>query len=305
MKSQVILSVVAAIASASSVAGHGFLVGIGALGPNSKGQTRNYQAIDNNIDSLRNPTTGSTPFCRTSTKSARVPLHLTEGGKLTVTQAFSVGAQHIGPCAVEIWDPKTNKKFTLTSVAGPNGCARVPIAQSDSNKKSGANNQCPGRLPNKLVTNDMCLNKWTFTTRNVNAITCKDCILRWTWVGQHVSPAEKYESCIDVTVTKGSSGKGKGSVADDGTVVTDDETPVTDAPTESLANIDAGAKAAAPAPAPVDAATNGKCTSGSYMVCNGTGFLVCYPEDASKSAVARECAAGTTCSPFGKYIHCK
>src|SRR5690348_6243552 len=96
-----IVTLAAASALASSVSAHGFLVGIGKLGPNDQGQVRNINKINVEIDSLRNPLSGNA-FCRNAPRSNPVDLELTNGGTLILTQAFSVGAQHIGPCAVEI-----------------------------------------------------------------------------------------------------------------------------------------------------------------------------------------------------------
>lgn len=100
----------AALLASSSVAAHGFLSGIGKLSPSDVGQVRNYNLIDHQIDDLRSPLSGNSAFCRGAPRAKPVALSLTEGGSLTVTQAFSLGAQHIGPCALEIVDANDHSK---------------------------------------------------------------------------------------------------------------------------------------------------------------------------------------------------
>ncbi|KAI8589775.1 hypothetical protein BDZ88DRAFT_128714 [Geranomyces variabilis] len=298
---------------ASSVSAHGFLSGIGKLSSSERGQVRDYNKINVQIDDLRNPLEGNTQLCRGAAKGPVVPLTLTEGGELTLTQAFSLGAQHIGPCAVEIVDAKNpNNKVTLVSVTGANGCARPPIAQFDTDKASAATNQCHGKIPAGLVTNDMCLHYWTFKTQNVNKITCTDCILRWTWAGEHISKTnpELYENCIDVRVTKGAGGSTNTppvDIPDPDTNTNTNIPPVVVTPPKP--NTPAPTPAPAPAPAPAPPATPATPASPSscadnFMVCDGKNFLVCFPGQAGRAPTPMSCAQGTKCKQFGKYIQC-
>lgn len=192
----------------STVSAHGFLYGPGSLSSGQEGTVRDIGKINYEIDSLRNPNSGGN-FCRGAGKGAVTPISLSSGQDFTVTLALSNGAQHVGDCWVEIVDANdTSKKV---QIAGPVQCALPPVAQGDTNKGSGADQQCGGKLPKNLVTNDMCLNTWTFKPQNVDQIKCKDCILRWTWHATHISTSnpEKYENCADVTVSiGGSSGSG-------------------------------------------------------------------------------------------------
>ncbi|KAI8913018.1 hypothetical protein DFJ77DRAFT_431640 [Powellomyces hirtus] len=303
-------ALIAASSVLSTVSAHGFLSGIGRLSSSERGQVRNYDLIDRQIDSLRNPTEGG--LCRGAPRRKPVPLSLTEGGSLTLTQAFSIGAQHIGPCAVEIIDAKdTSKKVTLTSVSGDRGCAVQPLAQFDTNKGSDAKSQCNGKIPAGLVTNDMCLHYWTFETKNVNKITCTDCILRWTWDGTHISKSnpERYENCIDVTITK----NGKGGNSDEGPEIEipdQSKLPVPVPPTVPSVPAPAPNKPTPPAPKPETPApkpetpSTGACSNGAYMVCDGTGFLICHPDQASRAPAFMQCASGTKCRSWGKYIQC-
>ncbi|KAJ3013730.1 hypothetical protein HKX48_005541 [Thoreauomyces humboldtii] len=317
-----IVALASASALISTVSAHGFLMGIGKLDANTRGSVRDYAKINIAIDDLRSPLVDGEAFCRGAAKSANpVALTLTEGGSLTITQAFSLGAQHIGPCAVEIVDAdNTANIVTLTEADGLRGCAVTPIAQFETDKNSAATAQCNGLIPSGLITNDMCMQYWTFTTNNVDQITCTNCILRWTWEGEHISVTnpEKYENCIDVKLTKNGSGSGKAATV---------AAPV---PTTTAKATKATATAAAPS-APVATKTpvapstgsgsrtgSGSGSSGSsksngcmgnsvsapYMACNGEGFLVCFPGQTTRAATPMSCAPGTKCSTSGKYISC-
>ncbi|KAH6560795.1 hypothetical protein BASA60_000518 [Batrachochytrium salamandrivorans] len=182
-----------AAASLSLAAAHGFMAHPGPVsGAFSQHAVRNYDAISTNIDSLRNPIDSSSPICRGAAK------------------AFSIGAQHIGPCAVEILDENLSNPVQIAQVSGPNGCAVKPLAQFRTDKSSPASAQCPKHIPSKLVTDDMCLNEWTFTVTNVEKIKCTQCVLRWTWSGEHISVnnPELYETCADVIISGGGGGGG-------------------------------------------------------------------------------------------------
>ena len=95
---------------------------------------RNYGAIGTDIDSLRNPVDKNN-FCRGASKGKVSKITLEQGKPHTITLAFSngkpsiftlqLGAQHIGPCVVEIIDANDlNKVVQITS----GQCARNPIA---------------------------------------------------------------------------------------------------------------------------------------------------------------------------------
>ncbi|KAJ3052617.1 hypothetical protein HK097_005983 [Rhizophlyctis rosea] len=193
-----------AAAFTSSVSAHGFMYGPGSLSSGQEGTVRDIGKINYQIDSLRNP--NSAGFCRGAGKGAVTPISLSSGEDFTITLALSNGAQHIGDCWVEIVD--ANDSSNKVQIAGPVQCALPPVAQSNTDKGSGADQQCGGRLPKNLVTNDMCLNTWTFKPQNVDQIKCKDCILRWIWHATHISTSnpEVYENCADVTVSTNGSG---------------------------------------------------------------------------------------------------
>ncbi|KAJ3110848.1 hypothetical protein HDU96_006234 [Phlyctochytrium bullatum] len=201
------LTIGAIALQASLASAHGLL-----YSPNGKdlpgaGSTRGYSDIGINIDSLRAPS-GGQPLCRGRAPSNMlVPVRFGPSGSThTITLAFSIGAQHQGPCTVEIINPQTGEITLVGSVDAP-GCARPPIAQLDTNKLYDANTQCGGVMPDRLRTNDMCLTYWTFTLQNVEKIKCTKCVMRWYWVGTHISPPEVYENCIDISLTTANSNR--------------------------------------------------------------------------------------------------
>ena len=137
----------------SSVLGHGFLYFPGAADSSTRGAIRNFNAIDNNIDSLRNPMSGGS-LCRGASPGPKTAISLSGDKDFTITMAFSIGAQHIGPCSVEILDAK-NPSAPGVRIASVNGCATRPIAAFETDKSGPASKQCPGKLPSGLVT-DVC-----------------------------------------------------------------------------------------------------------------------------------------------------
>ncbi|KAJ3209180.1 hypothetical protein HDU67_006362 [Dinochytrium kinnereticum] len=191
---------------------HGFLYSPNGRNEPGEGSTRSYGNIMYSIDTLRSPT-GNGPMCRGQDPSLNaVPVTFGPSGSThTVTLAYSIGAQHNGPCTIEIINPTTGQSITVGSVNGPQGCARPPtISGGDTDKLSSASNQCGhGRIPRNLRTDDMCLFYWTFRLQNVERISCTRCIMRWFWSSTHTSPPELYENCIDVNVNVLSGGYGR------------------------------------------------------------------------------------------------
>ncbi|KAJ3110700.1 hypothetical protein HDU96_006357 [Phlyctochytrium bullatum] len=195
------LAVAAIVLQASITSAHGMFYSPNGRGGPGAGSTRGYSEIASNIDNLRAPSNGQ-PLCRgRGTSGSLVPVRFGPSGSThTVTLAFSVGAQHPGPCTIEIINPQTNE-VTLVGSSDSPGCAKPPLAQLDSNKQYDARSQCGGGMPERLRTNDMCLTYWTFTLQNVERIKCTTCIMRWYWVGTHISPPEVYENCVDISLS--------------------------------------------------------------------------------------------------------
>jgi hypothetical protein len=137
------------------VSAHGMLFYAGPMpSHDTKGAIRDYHLVDHQIDSLRNPLEYPS-VCRGASPRPPIPIHLSDGQDFEVTLAFSVGAQHIGPCAVEILDADNLSKPGVLIASAPSdaGCAIRPIAQFNTDKGSPATNQCPGKVPAGLVTN--------------------------------------------------------------------------------------------------------------------------------------------------------
>lgn len=83
----------------SSVSAHGFLMHPGPISEAvQRHAVRNYNAISNNIDSLRSPNFSG--FCRgTSAQTPTTSINLVNGQPFTITMAFSIG-KHLLFCCV-------------------------------------------------------------------------------------------------------------------------------------------------------------------------------------------------------------
>ena len=133
---------------------HGTLFYAGDIpSSDTKGIVRDIELIDRQIDSLRNPIF-STSLCRNAAPKAPISVRLSSNEDFTVTIAFSIGAQHIGPCSIEILDADNLSKpgIEIASAPSESGCAVPPIAQFNTDKASPASRQCPGKVPAGLVT---------------------------------------------------------------------------------------------------------------------------------------------------------
>jgi hypothetical protein len=156
------------------VLGHGFMAGLVDCDSNEFfGFVRNYNSISFNIDSLREPTTPQT-FCRNTSPELFVHIN---SNNICVAIAFSLGAEHIGPCS-----------FELLSDSGT-----IQLDSFSQCVSSSTLFSCDVPL---LVTNDMCLYKLPIDNSLLHSG-----ILHWTWEGQHVTPFEYYDNCIDINVS--------------------------------------------------------------------------------------------------------
>jgi hypothetical protein len=174
-----------------NVFSHGFLFNPN-VHFNDYGVVRNIEKIDIEIDLLRNPTSID---CTTLSESEKVLLQLENGKPHTVLMAISIGAQHVGKCLVEIIDADTNEIVILSN--DQQDCAKRVVFSSTSDV------DCI--IPKGLVTNDMCLQEWTFIPINVELVKCNNCILKWTWTATHITPFEHFETCVDVDFIKSNS----------------------------------------------------------------------------------------------------
>ncbi|KAI8907981.1 hypothetical protein EDD86DRAFT_247935 [Gorgonomyces haynaldii] len=288
----------------SSVSAHGFMVDIQPIRDISQPAVYNYDAISNNIDSLRSPS-GNGPLCRGQRGTKSRNLNLVNGQPMTVTSAFSIGAQHIGPCQIEIM--QRNKPSTAVVIA-QGDCARPPaeggkLAQTSTYKTSGADAQCPGRIPPNLVTNDMCLNEWTFEVQNADRVRCTDCVLRWTWTAQHISVYEPefYENCLDVTLSTSNLAPAAVAPAIGPTAAVAQavaEQIIVKQPLEQAKEKKCRTRSKALKPA--------ECKPGVDLACMGQSyFAFCFPENPDASAVYLKCAEGTSCLQQGLSIACQ
>ncbi|OAJ36092.1 hypothetical protein BDV3_000746 [Batrachochytrium dendrobatidis] len=192
--------------SIPSTSAHGLFLFPGPLdSPGFFGATRGYDLAKTDISTLRNPLS-SPNFCRGKPSRSPVNISLKNGAQFTITLAFSLQANHIGPCSIQMIDPNNpdSDPVIIASVNGPNGCAVKPLSRYST--LDGPTSQvCPGLVPPgiKDASNDMCMSEWTFDVKNVDKIKCTTCIMRWLWSGQHLSVTdpEEYENCIDVRLS--------------------------------------------------------------------------------------------------------
>ena len=182
------------------VSSHGFLFNPNGL---NVGAIRGISQISTAIDNLRNPIAQlkqSAPCRNQVEKSDITPLVLKNGASHTISFAISINAQHIGPCNVEILDSR-NLNLPGVFIADEAECARLPIAEKIY-PSGTASAVCPNAIPKGLVTNDMCLLKWTFTVINADKIKCGEhCVMRWSFNAVHLLPdVEEFMNCADVSV---------------------------------------------------------------------------------------------------------
>ncbi|KAJ3085425.1 hypothetical protein HK102_014173, partial [Quaeritorhiza haematococci] len=177
----------ALLLGSTGVSAHGFL-----LDP----ETINFSEISFKIDDLRNPVgIGSfgSQFCRDKSISAGklTEITLRKGETFNVKLAMSVGAEHVGPCFLDVL-LGADGKGDVIEIAKADNCA------GEINSKGSAKAICPDRPVRGLVTDDMCAVDWPITV--LNDVPSGPAILRWRWIGQHVSPGENYENCARVTI---------------------------------------------------------------------------------------------------------
>ncbi|KAJ3254569.1 hypothetical protein HDU77_004055 [Chytriomyces hyalinus] len=58
----------------------------------------------------------------------------------------------------------------------------------------GSGNNCATQAGNRF--------DWTFTLKNMEQVTCTDCIMRWVWSSSNLIPTEFYQTCSDITLAK-------------------------------------------------------------------------------------------------------
>jgi hypothetical protein len=155
------------------VLSHGFIYSVeGNL-------VRGLSKLNSVIDDLRNP---DATLCRNEPMvPGALPIDLLQS-TLTVKLAISKLATHIGNCWVDVLDENNNA---------------IRISPLEKCVYSIPESECIP-VPNS-VTNDMCLQTWTFPLQNVNQLTCKNCVLNWWWRAEHIVPNEFFNNCIDFT----------------------------------------------------------------------------------------------------------
>ncbi|KAI8918725.1 hypothetical protein BC831DRAFT_482653 [Entophlyctis helioformis] len=193
----------------SLVSAHGFLVFPGPINdPRFYGAIRGYDVVKVDVSSLRDPLRPDV-FCRGKPQGPITDITLQNGVDFTITLAFSLNANHIGPCWVRIYDADNlaADPVVLASIDGPRGCAITdfgPLSMEGLTTFSAAS-ECPGLVPPGVseASNDMCMRQWTFRVTNADQIKCTRCIMQWQWFGVHLSltDPERFQNCADVRIT--------------------------------------------------------------------------------------------------------
>ncbi|KAJ3251200.1 hypothetical protein HDU77_006043 [Chytriomyces hyalinus] len=153
---------------ANTVSAHGYMVSPGGINNKATfGAVRGFGG--SNPDILQNPANPNN-MCKGLPKGRVVPLSL-GGNGASHSVGLSISAKHPGPCSMEIIDPATNKIVEI-----------------------GTGNNCATQAGNRF--------DWTFTLKNMEQVTCTDCIMRWVWSSSNLIPTEFYQTCSDITLTK-------------------------------------------------------------------------------------------------------
>lgn len=158
----------------SFVFAHGFLIGPTDCNGNLLGKIRNYKAISTNIDSLRSP---SSSRCRGA--PSETPTSLKIGSKICVLMAISNAARHVGPCSLEFQSSSGN------------------VIKIGEHPQCIADSTITGASVPGLTDSSMSTHSLEFNVENPELIT--NGYLRWNWIGQHLTPYENFENCIDIT----------------------------------------------------------------------------------------------------------
>ncbi|KAJ3246661.1 hypothetical protein HDU78_006411 [Chytriomyces hyalinus] len=128
-----------------------------------------------NPDILQNPANPNN-LCKGLPKGRVVPISLGANGA-SYSVGLSISAHHPGPCSMEIIDPASNK---IVEIGAGDNCATNPANRFD----------------------------WSFTLKNLDQVTCTDCIMRWVWSSSNLVPKEFYQTCSDITLSKAGGGGG-------------------------------------------------------------------------------------------------
>ncbi|KAJ3237396.1 hypothetical protein HDU81_009494 [Chytriomyces hyalinus] len=153
---------------ARTISAHGYMISPGGLNNKATfGAVRGFGG--DNPDILQNPANPNN-LCKGLPKGRVVPISL-GGNGASYSVGLSISAHHPGPCSMEIIDPASNK---IVEIGAGDNCATNPANQFD----------------------------WTFTLKNMDQVTCTNCIMRWVWSSSNLVPKEFYQTCSDITLTK-------------------------------------------------------------------------------------------------------
>lgn len=230
---------------------------VSAHGYLSSPPPRGIQKASYQVDDLKSPNR-SGAVCRG--EPAGEVTSVTSGGKLTL--GLTITAPHVGPCEVHLLDYPSMQE--ISTFASKMDCA------------------APGKAA-----------PWTIDLPQAQGRK----VLRWTWMGCHVTPCEPYEQCIDVDFGRGGPSYGYAPPP---------PPPSSPPPPPSLYQSSPPPRTYTPplpqyqpAPPQPSPTYGGSCVHGT-MHCNGQGFVTCV----YNTLVPQACAPGTQCKQNGDSILC-
>ncbi|KAI9353791.1 hypothetical protein BDR26DRAFT_849244 [Obelidium mucronatum] len=165
--------IISTLALAYTVSAHGYMISPNGL----NGALGAVRGFGGSIDRLQGPGNPN-DLCYSLPKSAITPLSL-GGNGASFSVGLSISARHPGPCAMQLIDPASQKVVEI-----------------------GSQLDCATQSPNSVRFD------WTVKLKNMEQVTCKDCILRFVWKSSNLIPQENYQTCADVRLLTGGGGGG-------------------------------------------------------------------------------------------------
>ncbi|KAJ3252220.1 hypothetical protein HDU77_005256 [Chytriomyces hyalinus] len=164
--------ILTALQFALTVQAHGYMNSpAGLANKQTYGAVRGFN--DDNPDKLEGPGNPKI-LCHGLPKSRVVPVSF-GGNGASHSIGLTISAKHPGPCSAELIDSASGK---IVEIGSGNNCVVQPGSSFD----------------------------WTFTLKNMEQVTCTDCILRFVWSSTDLIPKEYYQSYSDIQLIKGGGG---------------------------------------------------------------------------------------------------
>ncbi|KAI9353792.1 hypothetical protein BDR26DRAFT_849245 [Obelidium mucronatum] len=150
---------------AQTIAAHGYMISPNGLN-GAFGAVRGYGG---SIDTLQNPGVGKPKAMCLGLGKSKISQVSFGGNGASHTVGLSISARHPGPCSMEIIDPATQKIVEI-----------------------GSQMNCATLSPSSVRFD------WTFKLKNMDQVTCTECILRFVWSSSNLIPTEYFQTCADI-----------------------------------------------------------------------------------------------------------